>query len=413
MRKRCALIFSILFFLTGTLSAEKIDIVKQRLRLLLNDKSGIFSLYVIDENGKQYPLFDKQEHSGSTAFYVLIGSKMYKLRREAGTTVQAYQTQGGGALIYSIRNQAEIIVEFSFIETLPGLPADTFRVDVKVKNMSGNQQPFALKGVFDTVWGERNKNYFSTAAVQSIKSEYQIGAPETHQWIRMEEYNHSLRFLFYGPGISTPQTVTMANKDILNAPSWESGISVGRSFTSIFSISNPAIEMRWEPVILAHNATNTVTFYISLSNGDQPPAVVAFYPPSASLDARDVSRPPVDPLQPDSSTLTVNPPPAFQIPASGPEGLQNSPVPPPGAVVPVNPNIGMPPGVTGSIQPVVPLPMPLNPNMEKDIDYALSLIDQITRLSQGPNGVHGLNRDEITRLNVELDRVLKKLRWQE
>jgi hypothetical protein len=51
--------------------------------------------------------------------------------------------------------------------------------------------------------------------------------------------------------------------------------------------------------------------------------------------------------------------------------------------------------------------------MEQDIDYALSLIDQINRLSQGPNGSHGLNREEISRLNRELDTVLRKLRWQQ
>jgi hypothetical protein len=48
------------------------------------------------------------------------------------------------------------------------------------------------------------------------------------------------------------------------------------------------------------------------------------------------------------------------------------------------------------------------PAKKIDINYALDLIDRIQQLSSGPGGINGINREEIMRLNAELDAVFEQ-----
>ncbi|MDR3284653.1 MAG: hypothetical protein LBS97_05705 [Treponema sp.] len=441
------------FLVRAAVNAENVDITKQKMRLFLNEKTGTFAIYTLDAKGKQTSVFDGQEKSQITAFYLNVNNRLYRLRKEPGTQVQAYQTQGGGALMYTM-SAAEVIVEFSFIETLAGMPADTFRVDVKTRNITGDPQSFAVKGVFDTAFGERDGTFFSTAAQSSITSEYQIVTLATHQWVGAADYNNSLRFLLYGPGITIPQSVTLANKDILGMPNWDPGCYFGRSFTSMTSKNNAAVDIRWDPTILPNGATSTITFYLSMSTGEQPPAVVAFYPPTASIDVRDVSQPSIERASAPTGGVGVSPPaPSYDIqprydstpampgyepyPYNTPQSYQSQPYQsmPNGQTYPSAPAPYQPPqsyqgyqGYQGTGTPMYEVPVPkgytppsridttppitlypAQPAKPFNMDYALELFDRIQQLSSGPGGINGINRDEIKRLNAELDMVLSQI----
>jgi hypothetical protein len=397
-------------------AAKPVDVTKPPgLRLVLNDVGGTISLFTPGPKDRAVSLFDTQDNGETTALYLRVNSAMYKLRRGGGVSVRAYETAQGGALHYVVKDQAEVIAEFTFLETIPGGGADAFRVDLRVRNISGASQMMALKGIFDTVWGERDKTFFSTAAVNAITSEFQITTPAVHQWVRTSENGKSLRFLFFGPGITTPDAVTLANKDILSSASWDPGSNAGRSFTSISSVNNPAVELRWVPMDLEQNAIMHITFFITVTTGSLAPSVVAFHPPGGIPDARDTGV--LNLTGQDGGSLPEYTPPALgrdTTPASavtrgGAPGAVGAVTPPYSGFD--TPTIRMDPEKEPP-SPPKPLPFSVEMNQKEDIEYARSLIDQIKRLTSGPNGIHGMNQAEVARMNRELDVVLARLGWQ-
>jgi hypothetical protein len=265
----------------------------------------------------------------------------------------------------------------------------------------------------------------------------------------------------------------MANKDVLAAFNWDPGCYFGRSFTSMTSANNAAVDIRWDPTALPNAASNTITFYLSLSTGEQPPAVVAFYPPTASFDVRDVSQPTVAAAGTVSTGLVSPPAPSYDIqprsdtmptapvydayPYTTPQYYQSAqgysyqPATPqttaPNAysavpnTYPTAPAYSTAPAAQGAYsatpapQGIYQLPQavpqaysyqsaptavqsytyPIQPpvdtvNKPFDMDYALDLFDRIQRLSSGQGGINGINREEIARLNAELDAVLNSVR---
>jgi hypothetical protein len=386
--------FLCFLLLSTAVFAEKVNVVGSRLGLSLRDTSGNFALYCFDESGKQISLFDTQQNSASSAFYLRIDDKIYKLRKELGTTVRAYSTPAGGALHYIIKKKAEIFVEFTIVETIADKSADAFRVDIKVNNIANDPSTFALKGVFDTVWGERGQTVFATAANGSFSNEFQITKPEEHQWVKLDEANRSLQFLFFGPGITSPEAVSIANKDILSTAAWDAGSTSGRSFTSISSVNNPAVELRWQPMTLAKNLTASYTFYITVSNSGKSPGLIELDPSLESPDYNDATPPPV-----------VRPAPVAPTPAP----VAPTPVAPPSrpGTIPA-PRVIRTPNTAQNQPSTQPRPgastSPPAVSQSSDVDYALSLIEQINRL---PNTA--INQAELRRLNAELDRVSARL----
>jgi hypothetical protein len=452
------------YFLVGAIGAENVDITNKQMRLALNERLGTFTIYSTDLGAKQIPLFDVQGNSDATAFFLKINDRVYRLRNEVGIQTEAYQTQGGAAIKYTIKRLAEVVIDFSFIETTLGLSADTFRIDVTVKNLTDDQQNFTVKGLFDTKLGESDSSFFSTAAQTGITSEYSITDMKKHQWIQVADFSNAMRFMLYGPGITAPRNVVVANKDVLmsNTAVWDTAYFPGRSFTSISSKNNAAVDIRWNTLQIQSGATSTISFYISLSAREQRASVARFSSPIATFDVREVMEPVIGPMVP----IYENAAPYYPVPqgaypqqtAVPPIGYPQQPAAPQNAypqsapqyqpAAPQNTYPQQPalplnayPQSVPQYQPAAPLnaypqsapqqpaavpqntyppqltvpqnayPQQPAANEKKpiDLDYALDLFERVQQLSEGSGGANGVNRNEIKRLNAELDKFLNQI----
>jgi hypothetical protein len=69
--------------------------------------------------------------------------------------------------------------------------------------------------------------------------------------------------------------------------------------------------------------------------------------------------------------------------------------------------------VTPPAHTAKPTTKPVVPNGNAaDLAYAIDLFDRIQKLGSGPGGINGINREEIIRLNSELDSFLARIEQQ-
>jgi hypothetical protein len=168
-------------------------------------------------------------------------------------------------------------------------------------------------------------------------------------------------------------------------------------------VSNPAVELRWQPVSLAKNASLSTTFYIAVANSGKSPGIIELDPSLESPDYNDLTPAPVmpAPIMPEPVGPPPTPRPTGRDSVPAPRVRRDSnPVrtPSPAPVV-------TPPAVTPPRGAVPGPPPPVN--QRSDRDYALNLIEQIERLATGPN--RAANQAEIARLTAELERVSARM----
>lgn len=251
---------------------SKFTITNGDVKIYMNGKTGCFELYAVPENLKAVPLLATYDSFSSSYFSVRIGNKVYRLNRENGVKSEARRTPYGAQMAYTISGKAQIVVDFSFLPSIASSSrVDMLRVTIYTINLSKHIQSFAIKGVFDTQLGENTLSHFSTASERNINTERQFLDMKDQIWVRSENEKAAIQFLLNGKGISNPQVVTMANKDVLENSSWIPQAQEGKSFSSVISYNNSALSVNWKTAYLDPMKLDIITFYISVaSDGNEP-----------------------------------------------------------------------------------------------------------------------------------------------
>jgi hypothetical protein len=334
-----------------------------KIRLILRGDLGTWQLYAVNKDGSPYPVFVDYDEFASTYFLLRTGKTEYKLNESSGIEAAAEKTATGGRLLYTIPKAAEVSTEFTFMKSAPDCDDDMIQIKITVTNKKTRTETFAVKGVFDTVLGEKTGTHFSTAQTKSVNSEVQFRTMKKEKWILSQGGGYGVQFLLDGGDITPPSCVTLGNKDIISLPLWEPVASAARSFDNVMSYNNSAVAVNWEKFELKPAQSSTDVFYIAVSSDDETPAGAAYL---ASL------------------TGTV---PEAPVSVSAPAAMQPAPA--------------------AKNTPDVPFDVITDEKL--DPEYIRALISKINALEDNDKSV---NRDELLRLNAELDAILAKLRQQ-
>ncbi len=264
------------FFVSSFAVAKDFDGVFGIFRMELHEKSGTFTLSILDDEGEKYvPVLNPLDNSSGTLLYLKTGSKIYPLSKLAGVPVVQNMTQNTATITYNIKNVAEVNLIFSFCSSQTGTfteDADLVVVDVLVKNIGKKTKIYGLRGVFDTYLGEKYHTHFTTKNLNVLNTETLFNSMYADKWIKSTDGNNSIKFLLDGETITRPSTVVVANRDILKVDSWDPRIVPGRGFNSLFSLNNSAIGITWNTYKIAPEKLFGIRFYISGSTGANEPA---------------------------------------------------------------------------------------------------------------------------------------------
>ena len=279
-----------LFVVGAAVFAGNIELVQGSFVLELMEDSGTFSLAYQGSDGKKTEFFASHDEFSSTFFAAKIKNTIYKLGRDSSVKFSIYEENGSAGIKYEIGKDIEIFADFSFCPEFDGATKGAIKVEVSVHNLSVEAKTVSLKGVFDTCLGENSGNHFATARMPFIDKEVGFRSMYNDKWIRSSNGKQALQFLFAGAGITVPQNVSLANKDVIGGVQWFPQAKEGRSFNSVFSYNNSAVSVLWNPMTVSPMTKSSICFYISYSTAGVLPPDSAFLgdkPIHSSLNEND------------------------------------------------------------------------------------------------------------------------------
>ena len=345
-------------------------------KMILRGDVGSFQIDSVNKSGNEVPVFADYDQFMATYFSLLAGRTEYRLNAAGGIKTQAQKTDKGGRMYYTVDKTADVTADFTCMKTSPSSADDLIRVNVSVTNTGAKTSIFALKAVFDTVLGEKSGTHFSTAQTRSVNRETQYLTMQNEKWITSEGGGYAVQFLLCGADISVPSAVTLANKNIISLPLWVPVVSSSQTFDNVISYDNSALAINWNSMSLDSGKTMSVVFYIAVAaDGDHPAGAAFLDASSGDGTAAETPAPKVS----DASVPSVSP----AVPAAVSKPYTKS-------------------NVKFDVESIT--------DDQLDPEYIRALIKKINALEDNDTT---LNRDEILRLNAELDAILEKLRQQQ
>ena len=250
---------------------SKIDVSLGCLRMSFRPKIGSFNIFVIDENNKEQSVFSTHNEFSASSFYLKCGKEIYKLNSASGVKTETLQTETGAVVKYTISNVAKVSVFFDFMKSDEQNDYDMIKISAEIENLGTRQKKFALKGVFDTVLGEKDLNHFFSSENVAINTEKLYRTMKDERWFVSKNDKYSMQFLLDGVDITPIECVLLGNKTTFDSNAWIPSLSIDKSFDSFVSYNDSEVCIVWPEVSILPNEKNSFVFYIAFAaNGEKP-----------------------------------------------------------------------------------------------------------------------------------------------
>lgn len=360
----------------GWIDSSAKDISKKEgiVEIKVKPKYGTFNIGAINENDKVIPVLSMANEFTTSSFYLKINKKIYRLFADSNIMVNVNVVDKLVQITYTILNEANVIVNFEIFRSEENVDADMIKVSATITNKSSKRSEYALKMILDTILGETGQYHFLTANDTPIKNEVSYRTMKNQKFILSQNSNACVQILFDGKDITPPEFVGLANFSTLDKDSWEPNMMNFRAFDTVLSYNNSAVGTIWQPVKLAPGESCRIVFYLALSTGENKPNGEKYIFGIDNFDEKEKSIKQIDTFE------------------------QNEKI---------NSNVIENPNEKQRIIPNVDFTISDFPKEKLTQDYIQNLIDRITTLEENESSV---NREEILRLNSELDAILSVLR---
>lgn len=250
---------------------SKIDVSLGCLRMSFRPKIGSFNIFVIDENNKEQSVFSTHNEFSASLFYLKCGKEIYKLNSASGVKTETLQTETGAVVKYTISNVAKVSVFFDFMKSDEQNDYDMIKISAEIENLGTRQKKFALKGIFDTVLGEKDLNHFFSSENVAINTEKLYRTMKDERWFVSKNDKYSMQFLLDGVDITPIECVLLGNKTTFDSNAWIPTLSIDKSFDSFVSYNDSEVCIIWPEVSILPNEKDSFVFYLAFAaNGEKP-----------------------------------------------------------------------------------------------------------------------------------------------
>lgn len=245
---------------------SKIDVSLGCLRMSFRPKIGSFNIFVIDEDNKEQSVFSTHNEFSASSFYLKCGKEIYKLNSASGV-----KTETGAVVKYTISNIAKVSVFFDFMKSDEQNDYDMIKISAEIENLGTRQKKYALKGVFDTVLGEKDLNHFFSSTNDAINTEKEFRNVKAERWFVSKNDKYSMQFLLDGVDITPIECVLLGNKTTFDSNAWIPTLSIDKSFDSFVSYNDSEVCIVWPEVEINPNEKENIIFYLAFAaNGEEP-----------------------------------------------------------------------------------------------------------------------------------------------
>ena len=374
------------------IAEKKVDVTNGHIQIKLWGDKGCFGLYSVTRKNGRAALLSSYDFFSSSYFSLRVGRKEYMLRNAGAITCESRRTEQGAQLCFIIPKKAYFLVDFRFpSDSSLENGKDMLRVNLYTINLADTPQSFTVKGIFDTILGEKAGCHFSTATMQKLNTQKRLLSMESEKWIRSANKKASIRFLLDGAAITKPEAVTLGTVDEL-ARTWVPEVYDGKAFNSTRAYNNSAVAVNWSTAYLGSMETDVKTFYISVAEDIEVPHTEAEQAVTEQAGTEQVKTEQAKTVQPKNEQAGAEQKKTEQAKIE---------------LVPANPK-KVPAADDTPEEAEVELSAAAQAVTEEQLDpeYIQNLIDYISSLENGES----INKEELESLNKELDAIFEKLR---
>ena len=266
----------LLLLFAGAVAPGALEVQSGRVRLVLHEGSGRYSLYVLapDESEKYVPLFvDRDPRTSWLA--VVVGGRIFKLG-EGGEFRETAQKTAAGARFEWQSKTLRITQEFTFVTSSDAVSAGAVRIELTLTNLGAVPVSVGVRDCLDTYLGENQQAHFTMYPGGEVTSEATVTSEKMiRSWVSAGKQMQgvALQRITSGAGITSPDRIIFANWKRLNEVSWTYDTSIGRSFNLLpYSINDSAACQYYEPVTVAPGASRRI---VSILGNYSPAGYVA------------------------------------------------------------------------------------------------------------------------------------------
>ena len=256
----------LLVFFILSLNAAASEINDGYLRLILNERTGSFSLYFLfDPGAMRYEALFNAGTPSASFLSVNVDGRVYNLGESITFRTSYERLDGNPALVFEspFLKVSEI---FSPVKTYNSPVVNGVRITIVIENKGAQRSSVGLRLLLDTHLGEgRGKVPFNTNS-RAITNETLIeGASGEKFWLSRGD-NVTLMGSILSPYSNSrpPDFVHLANWKRLNDVPWRLRYYEGRSFNNFpYSIGDSAVCYYYEPAVLENGGSFTYTIFLT------------------------------------------------------------------------------------------------------------------------------------------------------
>lgn len=263
------------------------------------------------------------------------------------------------------------------------------RAELSLTNESGARCPFSLRAFFDTSLGDSSDVQFEGAGGAEFRAEGALSGEELRREaaLRSTDGESFLGFSF----ADLPTSAVVANRDVLlRAVSASGGLRGvdGRSFSSASSYLNSAVALSWDGLLVEDGDTRKVAFFLSAGAVNRNVRTLVRWAGPTPDETSDGAK-------------------------AGPAAGSPAPAPSPAAAASPAAAGTKPDKPAEEAKPRADVDFTVSNLKDYQLDpsYVQALVDRINSLRSETG--EPIDRDEIRRLNAELDAILSKLRQEQ
>ena len=256
--KKIFIVILVFFTVSSVFPAEYID---GRIKLVLNENTGRFSLYYMTDIAKEEfsPLFFDQDPR-SSFLSVIVNNKTYKMGETSVFKTRIAGTPSSPSLIFE-SSFLVVVKNFSFIKTESSSLTNGVLITITITNKSEQPVDAGIRLLIDTNLLEKNSPHFFTNS-RHISSETIIdGSSGDKYWV-----SKNSKVMLQGSIQSrhSPDMIHFANWKRLNDASWKISPMPGRNFNLLpSSVDDSAVCYYYDIALLPKDGSRTASLSLT------------------------------------------------------------------------------------------------------------------------------------------------------
>lgn len=358
-------------------SSKDVSLKNGIIRIKVKPKHGTYNIAVSNKDDKYVPVLSTANEYTTTSISLRVNHKKYRLMASSNVKCSVSKNDKGLTINYYIDQVADVKLIMDFVQSLPNHDIDMLKCTIRVKNTGKKMSEFTVKQILDTILGEKTDVHFYSWENIPIQNEVLYRSLKDQKWFTSKNDSAAMQLLFNGGDTSAPDIFALANYSTFDTSSWEPDMISFRSFDTVLSYNNSVVGAIWPAVKLLPNESADFVYYLAFAaDGASPSGDKYVY----SLPSEQVQN------EASESISTVEEKPEVV------EVKVDNPV-----------NGDYTPKATETVEFTVK-----KLSSEKySPEYIQLLLERIAELEKNSASV---NREELLRLNQELDEILEALR---